>query len=185
MPASYEALKLKKMPFTNDLTTTDHITAEPTSLEGVYSNPHTLSVSSSSPPRTQRAQSTTALHHPVRLPPTVPEDNTISPVQDVAVGLAGSPRRPRASTGVTKPRGSAERLADEDASWWTEEIHKRRELRRRWKEVEDENTVIIGNKVDTNHPNYVTAYNMLTGLRVAVHTFPLTTISFSIYSNIF
>jgi 1-phosphatidylinositol-4-phosphate 5-kinase len=67
-----------------------------------------------------------------------------------------------------KPRGSAERLAEEDASWWTEEIHKRREIRRRWKEVEDENTVVIGNKVDTNHPNYVTAYNMLTGLRVAV-----------------
>jgi DNA-binding helix-hairpin-helix protein with protein kinase domain len=71
---------------------------------------------------------------------------------------------------VTKPRGSTERLADEDASWWTEEIHKRREIRRRWKEVEDENTVIIGNKVDTNHPNYVTAYNMLTGLRVAVES---------------
>jgi hypothetical protein len=28
--------------------------------------------------------------------------------------------------------------------------------------------VIIGNKVDANHPNYITAYNMLTGLRVAV-----------------
>jgi len=28
--------------------------------------------------------------------------------------------------------------------------------------------VIIGNKVDANHPNFVTAYNMLTGLRVAV-----------------
>ena len=53
-------------------------------------------------------------------------------------------------------------------SWWTEEIHKRREIRRRWKEAEDENMVIIGNKVDKDHPNYVTAYNMLTGLRVAV-----------------
>jgi 1-phosphatidylinositol-4-phosphate 5-kinase len=36
------------------------------------------------------------------------------------------------------------------------------------REVEVENIVIIGNKVDSNHPNYVTAYNMLTGLRVAV-----------------
>ena len=61
-----------------------------------------------------------------------------------------------------------ERVAEEDASWWSEEIHKRREIRRRWKEVEDENIVVIGSKVDTNHPNYVTAYNMLTGLRVAV-----------------
>jgi 1-phosphatidylinositol-4-phosphate 5-kinase len=170
MPASYEALDIKQMPFTNDSITTDPLSAEPTSVEGVYPNPHTLSISSSSPPRPHRAQSTTALHHPVRLPPTVPEDNAISPVQDVVAGLVGSPRRPRASTGATKPRGSAERLTEDDASWWTEEIHKRRELRRRWKEVEDENTVIIGNKVDTNHPNYVTAYNMLTGLRVAVHT---------------
>jgi 1-phosphatidylinositol-4-phosphate 5-kinase len=37
------------------------------------------------------------------------------------------------------------------------------------REVEVENTVIIGNKVDSNHPNYITAYNMLTGLRVAVN----------------
>lgn len=93
----------------------------------------------------------------------MPEDGTLSAVQE------SSSRRARANTGVTKPRGSTERLTEEDASWWTEEIHKRREIRRRWKEVEDENTVVIGNKVDTNHPNYVTAYNMLTGLRVAVY----------------
>jgi 1-phosphatidylinositol-4-phosphate 5-kinase len=83
--------------------------------------------------------------------------------------LSPSPRRQRATTTLAKPRTSAERIPEEDASWWTEEIHKRREIRRRMREVEDENTVIIGNKVDSNHPNYVTAYNMLTGLRVAVN----------------
>ena len=108
----------------------------------------------------------TANLHPLRLPPTVPEDSNNEDTSPNAPNE--SPRRQRASTGVTKSRASAERLAEEEASWWTEEIHKRREIRRRWKEVEDENTVVLGNKVDTNHPNYVTAYNMLTGLRVAV-----------------
>jgi 1-phosphatidylinositol-4-phosphate 5-kinase len=121
---------------------------------------------SSSPPRSHRTQSMTANLHPLRLPPTVPEDSNDQDTSHSAPNE--SPRRQRASTGVTKSRASAERLAEEEASWWTEEIHKRREIRRRWKEVEDENTVVLGNKVDTNHPNYVTAYNMLTGLRVAV-----------------
>ena len=61
---------------------------------------------------------------------------------------------------------------DEETLRYTEEIRKKRESKRRWKEAEDEDRVIMGNKVDANHPNYVTAYNMLTGLRVAVLSFP-------------
>jgi len=161
MNASHEASSPKPMPFINDVPSSQTIP------DGEPHPPTPLTVLPS-PPRTHRTQSTTALiHHPLRLPPTVPEDRTLTAVQE----SSASPRRARASTGVTKPRGSMERLAEEDASWWTEEIHKRREIRRRWKEVEDENTVVIGNKVDTNHPNYVTAYNMLTGLRVAVSSF--------------
>lgn len=57
---------------------------------------------------------------------------------------------------------------DEEILRYAEEIRKKRESKRRWKEAEDEDKVIIGNKVDANHPNYITAYNMLTGLRVAV-----------------
>jgi hypothetical protein len=60
---------------------------------------------------------------------------------------------------------------DEDTLRYTEEIRKKRESKRRWKEAEDEDRVIMGNKVDANHPNYITAYNMLTGLRVAVCPF--------------
>jgi len=60
-------------------------------------------------------------------------------------------------------------LLDDEALRYAEEIRKKRESKRRWKEAEDEDRVIIGNKVDANHPNYITAYNMLTGLRVAVH----------------
>jgi 1-phosphatidylinositol-4-phosphate 5-kinase len=61
---------------------------------------------------------------------------------------------------------------DEDTLRYTEEIRKKRESKRRWKEAEDEDRVIMGNKVDANHPNYITAYNMLTGLRVAVLPLP-------------
>ena len=57
---------------------------------------------------------------------------------------------------------------DEEAVRYAEEIRKKRESKRRWREAEDEDRVIMGNKVDMNHPNYITAYNMLTGLRVAV-----------------
>jgi 1-phosphatidylinositol-4-phosphate 5-kinase len=126
-----------------------------------------------SPPRPHRTQSATVLQNTaLRLPPTVHEEDkaVVGNVPDgVHAVVAGSPRRARASTGAGKqPRVSTERLGEEDANYWAEEIHKRREIRRRWKEAEDESTVIIGNKVDRDHPNYVTAYNMLTGLRVAV-----------------
>ena len=161
MNASHEGSPPKPMPFIHDAI------SSPTTIDGdIHHHPASLTPS---PPRAGRTQSATALlHHPLRLPPRVPEDGTLSAVQEASA----SPRRARASTGLSKPRGSVDRLTDDDASWWTEEIHKRREIRRRWKEVEDENTVVIGNKVDTNHPNYVTAYNMLTGLRVAVPSSP-------------
>ena len=124
----------------------------------------------SSPPRAHRAQTTTAVLHHSLTP--VPEEISVPVIAEHAPttpSLSPAPRRPRATTtALSKPRSSAERITEEDASWWTEEIHKRREMRRRMREVEDENTVIIGNKIDSNHPNYVTAYNMLTGLRVAV-----------------
>jgi hypothetical protein len=172
MTASHEAIKQKPMPFILDTSsTTPHSATYNAEERDVYPAQSPLNVSSSfSPTRPQPTQSTIPiLHHPLRLAPTVPEDGAVSSGVDHNVGVTP---RPRAGTGITKPRTSAERvaerIAEEDTSWWTEEIHKRREIRRKWKEVEDENTVVIGSKVDTNHPNYVTAYNMLTGLRVAV-----------------
>ena len=165
MSASHEALKQKPMPFILDAGVSP---PESSTRAAEEANIRQQPAPPSPPFRPHRSQSSSAiLHHPLRLPPTVPEDDTVPSVQDHAI-VPGSPRRPRASTGVARRRTSTERPTEEDANWWTEEIHKRREIRRRWREAEDENTVIIGNKVDTNHPNYVTAYNMLTGLRVAV-----------------
>lgn len=57
---------------------------------------------------------------------------------------------------------------DEDAARWTEAIRQRRTSRRKRKEEEDDDRVVMGTKVDQNHVNWVTAYNMLTGIRFTV-----------------
>lgn len=56
---------------------------------------------------------------------------------------------------------------DEDAARWAEAIKQKRASRRR-REDDDDDRVIVGTKVDQNHVNYVTAYNMLTGIRFTV-----------------
>ena len=131
-------------------------------------------------------------HLPIQLPPTVPEERNgsidiamsplhrqqsgSSPVLERNSANSRFSMRPRASTTNSIVRRNSrpftgelgESPVDEEAQRWTEEIRKKRESKRRWKEAEDEDRVIIGNKVDSSHPNYITAYNMLTGLRVAV-----------------
>lgn len=57
---------------------------------------------------------------------------------------------------------------DEDAARWTEAIRIKRASRRRRKEEDDDDRVIVGIKVDQHHVNWVTAYNMLTGIRFCV-----------------
>lgn len=57
---------------------------------------------------------------------------------------------------------------DEDASRWAEAYRQKRASRKRKKEEEDDDRVIVGTKVDKDHVNYETAYNMLTGIRHTV-----------------
>ncbi|KAL1998830.1 hypothetical protein VTN02DRAFT_5506 [Thermoascus thermophilus] len=56
---------------------------------------------------------------------------------------------------------------DEDAARWAEAIKQKRAWKKR-REEEDDDRVIVGTKVDQNHVNWVTAYNMLTGIRFTV-----------------
>ncbi|GAD92260.1 multicopy suppressor of stt4 mutation [Paecilomyces variotii No. 5] len=56
---------------------------------------------------------------------------------------------------------------DEDAARWAEAIKQKRARKKR-REEEDDDRVIVGTKVDQNHVNWVTAYNMLTGIRFTV-----------------
>ena len=57
---------------------------------------------------------------------------------------------------------------DGDMARWTETIRQKRASRRQRKEEEEEDRVVVGTKVDMNHVNWVTAYNMLTGIRFTV-----------------
>ncbi|KAI9801687.1 MAG: Phosphatidylinositol-4-phosphate 5-kinase [Piccolia ochrophora] len=56
----------------------------------------------------------------------------------------------------------------EDAAKIAETIHKRRASKRRRKQEEDEDRVVVGTRVDQHHVNFITAYNMLTGIRFTV-----------------
>lgn len=57
---------------------------------------------------------------------------------------------------------------DEDAARWAEHLRQKRASRRKKKEEEDDDRVVVGTKVDQHHVNWVTAYNMLTGIRFTV-----------------
>jgi 1-phosphatidylinositol-4-phosphate 5-kinase len=57
---------------------------------------------------------------------------------------------------------------DEDAMRWAEAVRQKRASKRRRKDEEEDDRVVVGTKVDQNHVNWVTAYNMLTGIRFTV-----------------
>ncbi|KAL9020739.1 MAG: hypothetical protein Q9185_002055 [Variospora sp. 1 TL-2023] len=57
---------------------------------------------------------------------------------------------------------------DDEMARWTETIRQKRASRRKRKDEEEDDRVVVGTKVDMNHVNWVTAYNMLTGIRFTV-----------------
>ncbi|TVY37644.1 Phosphatidylinositol 4-phosphate 5-kinase [Lachnellula subtilissima] len=57
---------------------------------------------------------------------------------------------------------------DGDALRWAEAVRQKRASKRRKKDEEDDDRVVVGTKVDQHHVNWVTAYNMLTGIRFTV-----------------
>lgn len=59
-------------------------------------------------------------------------------------------------------------VPDEDAIRWAEAYRQKRATKRKRKEEQDDDRVLVGTKVDESHANWVTAYNMLTGIRVSV-----------------
>ncbi|PNY28958.1 Phosphatidylinositol 4-phosphate 5-kinase its3 [Tolypocladium capitatum] len=59
-------------------------------------------------------------------------------------------------------------VPDEDAVRWAEAYRQKRASKRKRKEEVDDDRVLVGTKVDESHANWVTAYNMLTGIRVSV-----------------
>ena len=102
--------------------------------------------------------------------------NTASDGGSESGRFSPAPRTPRASnTLVRAPTRSVhsdlyldEVPPDGDVARWTETIRQKRASRRQRKEEEEDDRVVVGTKVDMNHVNWVTAYNMLTGIRFTV-----------------
>lgn len=90
--------------------------------------------------------------------------------------LSPGPRTPRASNTMARgpPRSvhsdiyTDELPQDGDMARWTETVRQKRASRRKKREEEEDDRVVVGTKVDMNHVNWVTAYNMLTGIRFTV-----------------
>lgn len=71
---------------------------------------------------------------------------------------------------------------DEDAAKAAEAIIAKRESKRRRNQEEEDDKVLVGTKVDMHHANWITAYNMLTGIRFVVcNTIP---VLYSIFTHV-
>lgn len=90
----------------------------------------------------------------------------LSPTHGVSRGSMSLAQRPTRS--VQSDVNLDEIPQDGDMARWTETIRQKRASRRQKKEEEEDDRVVVGTKVDMNHVNWVTAYNMLTGIRFTV-----------------
>jgi len=120
---------------------------------------HTLEVPKhSQPPRVSRDGADAAFSSG-RFSPT----NAATGVRRASLSLA---RRNTRSLHSDAPRDEV--VPDEDALRWAEAYRQKRASKRRRREIEDDDRVLVGTKVDETHANWVAAYNMLTGIRVSV-----------------
>lgn len=125
---------------------------------------HTLEVPRVSTSRTSREYRLTDGAHADDLPTAQYSSSTPNPRQrrgSLTLGRRTS-RSTYSDTHLDDPP------QDGDATRWTEAIRQKRASRRRRKEEEDDDRVVVGTKVDQHHVNWVTAYNMLTGIRFTV-----------------
>ncbi|KXX76346.1 hypothetical protein MMYC01_206171 [Madurella mycetomatis] len=119
---------------------------------------HTLEVPKVTSPRGSR-DGVDAAYSSGRFSPTI----AASGARRASLSLA---RRNTRSLHSEVPRD--EIVPDEDAMRWAEAYRQKRATKRRRREIEDDDRVLVGTKVDETHANWVTAYNMLTGIRVSV-----------------
>ncbi|KAH7322754.1 hypothetical protein B0I35DRAFT_187054 [Stachybotrys elegans] len=128
----------------------------PTATPGLRQR-HTLEVPRSGSVRNSKDELDSA-QASGRFSPTIPGTG-----RRASLSLA---RRTTRSMHSDMPRDEV--VPDEDAVRWAEAYRAKRASKRKRKEEEDEDRVVVGTKVDENHANWVTAYNMLTGIRVSV-----------------
>nr|OQO21098.1 hypothetical protein B0A51_10514 [Rachicladosporium sp. CCFEE 5018] len=123
--------------------------------------------------------STTSLQHEKPTQPQI-QAPSLSPVDNVVSATGrfspNTPTRRRASSqlarrisrSVHSDMFTEETPTDEDTARWTDSIKGKHISAKRTRPDTDDDRVMIGNKVDENHVNYETAYNMLTGIRFTV-----------------
>lgn len=80
-------------------------------------------------------------------------------------GVTSQGRRSSFSLVRRSTRTNNSEINQEDAP---DGVKQRRVSKRRRRDEDDDDHVIVGTKVDQNHVNWVTAYNMLTGIRFTV-----------------
>lgn len=119
---------------------------------------HTLEVPKAQPGRNSRDGSDTA-YASGRFSPTTAHAGT----RRASLSLG---RKNTRSLQSEAPRDEV--VPDEDALRWAEAYRQKRASKRKKREEEDDEHVLVGTKVDEHHANWVTAYNMLTGIRVSV-----------------
>lgn len=156
----------------------DRLAASPKPSHHRYSSPPAPSIDANAAPDSQ--SSSVRHRHSLQVPrtPSV-RRNSRDLSEDTAYTsgrqspTTGGPRRTsfslirRATKTTVSDAPLDEAPPDEDAARWAEAIKQKRASRRR-REDDDDDRVIVGTKVDQNHVNYVTAYNMLTGIRFTV-----------------
>lgn len=170
--------------------TSDFLAATSTSHSNArFSSPPALSagISASLPPSNNSTsppfQGSLRQRHTLQVPAPKGHTsrNSITSTSDAALTTgrfspttAVTPRRASMSIGRRGTRSMQsdahdEIPQDEDAARVTNEIIAKRASKRRKKEEDEEDDkVVVGTKVDINHVNWVTAYNMLTGIRFVV-----------------
>jgi 1-phosphatidylinositol-4-phosphate 5-kinase len=147
-------------------------------------NPSTTSfesIAKSNPPPLQHRhtlevpRSSTQLPRPSREYPLRPSADSDGYINGTPTSPT-TPGRRRPSTNLTRRLTRSlhsdlhldDGLPEEDSSRFADRVRNKRLSRRRRKEEEEDDRVLVGTKVDQNHVNWVTAYNMLTGIRFTV-----------------
>lgn len=122
---------------------------------------HTLEVPSVSAARAQGLRNTTT-------DDVVSASGRFSPVNTPTRRRGSMSLARRTTRSIHSDMHLDEVTQDEDAARWAEHIRQKRASKRKRRDDDDDDRVVVGTKVDQNHVNWVTAYNMLTGIRFTV-----------------
>ncbi|CDO93555.1 unnamed protein product [Kluyveromyces dobzhanskii CBS 2104] len=147
-----------------------HRSQSPASQKSVANNRHNVAPPSASIPKQRMTRSSTDLHVGSRRSTRVHADFISEGLTDLVASLdLQQPAQNSTSKQITND-GSLKRSesAAVEIQKMRQSLLQKREMRRKQKKFLDDDRVLVGNKVTEGHVNFIIAYNMLTGIRVAV-----------------